>query len=61
MTNSKAALVVVLGQTVYAQLFGADENPIGAVILVKGVPLRVIGLLRPKANPRMEPIRTISS
>jgi macrolide transport system ATP-binding/permease protein len=43
--EDKAALVVVLGQTVYKQLFAPDESPIGAVILVKGVPLRVIGLL----------------
>jgi len=43
--EDKAALVVVLGQTVYRQLFAADESPIGAVVLVKGVPLRVIGLL----------------
>jgi macrolide transport system ATP-binding/permease protein len=48
--ESKAALVVVLGQTVYAQLFGSDENPLGAVIAVKGVPLRVIGVLAPKGQ-----------
>jgi hypothetical protein len=40
-----AALVVVLGQTVVRQLFAAAENPIGAVMQVKGVPLRVIGIL----------------
>ncbi len=48
--ESKAALVVVLGQTVYAQLFGANENPVGAEIQVKGVPLRVIGVLAPKGQ-----------
>ena len=48
--EGKAALVVILGQTVYAQLFGADENPLGAVIQVKGVPLRVIGVLAPKGQ-----------
>jgi macrolide transport system ATP-binding/permease protein len=48
--ESMAALVVVLGQTVYQQLFGADQNPIGAVILVKGVPLRVIGILAAKGQ-----------
>jgi macrolide transport system ATP-binding/permease protein len=48
--DSKAALVVVLGQTVYQQLFGADQNPIGAVIQVKGVPLRVIGILASKGQ-----------
>jgi macrolide transport system ATP-binding/permease protein len=48
--EDKAALVVVLGQTVYRQLFAADESPIGAVVLVKGVPLRVIGLLTGKGQ-----------
>jgi macrolide transport system ATP-binding/permease protein len=48
--DGKAALVVVLGQTVYQQLFGADQNPIGAVILVKGVPLRVVGILASKGQ-----------
>jgi macrolide transport system ATP-binding/permease protein len=48
--EDKAALVVVLGQTVYRQLFAADETPIGAVVLVKGVPLRVIGLLTSKGQ-----------
>ncbi len=41
--ESEAALVAVLGQTVARQLFSADENPFGAVVQVKGVPLRVIG------------------
>ncbi|MGA7808320.1 ABC transporter permease [Bradyrhizobium sp.] len=48
--QGKAALVVVLGQTVYAQLFGPNENPLGTVIQVKGVPLRVIGVLAPKGQ-----------
>ena len=43
--ESSAGLVVLIGQTVYRQLFGVDENPIGATILVKGVPMRVVGLL----------------
>ena len=45
-----AALVVVLGDTVYHQLFGANESPLGAVIQVKGVPLRVIGVLASKGQ-----------
>jgi macrolide transport system ATP-binding/permease protein len=48
--DSKAALVVVLGQTVARQLFGANSNPLGATIQVKGVPLRVIGLLASKGQ-----------
>ena len=37
--------VCVLGQTVVQQLFPKGENPIGRVIQVRGVPLRVIGVL----------------
>ena len=43
--DSQAALVAVIGQTVQRQLFGADQSPIGAVVQVKGVPLRVVGIL----------------
>src|SRR5450759_4210793 len=43
-------LVAVIGQTVYRQLFGPSENPIGAKIQVKGVPLRVIGILAAKGQ-----------
>jgi macrolide transport system ATP-binding/permease protein len=45
-----AAMVAVLGQTVYRQLFGAEENPIGADILVKGQSVRVVGLLAAKGQ-----------
>ncbi len=48
--DSEAALVVVIGQTVSRQLFGASQDPVGAVILVKGVPLRVIGTLVSKGQ-----------
>ncbi len=48
--ESKANLVVVIGQTVYRQLFSAGENPIGASILVKSVPLQVIGVLLAKGQ-----------
>ncbi|HTS40290.1 MAG TPA: ABC transporter permease [Xanthobacteraceae bacterium] len=48
--DSDAGLVVVLGQTVARQLFGTSENPIGAVIQVRSVPLRVIGLLGSKGQ-----------
>ncbi len=50
---SAAALVAVIGQTVYRQLFAPYENPIGATILVKGVPLRVIGLYQSKGQSPM--------
>jgi macrolide transport system ATP-binding/permease protein len=45
-----AALVVVLGETVRRELFGASQNPIGAVVQVKGVPLRVVGILDTKGQ-----------
>ena len=43
--NDSAELVCLIGQTVYQNLFPSGESPVGAVILIKGVPVRVIGLL----------------
>jgi macrolide transport system ATP-binding/permease protein len=40
-----AARVCLIGRTVLANLFGPHENPIGATLLVKSVPMRVIGVL----------------
>jgi macrolide transport system ATP-binding/permease protein len=48
--EAKSALVTVIGQTVYHQLFASGENPVGAVIQAKGTPLRVIGLLAAKGQ-----------
>jgi macrolide transport system ATP-binding/permease protein len=48
--NDNAALVVLIGQTVYTQLFGPSENPVGATMLVKGMPMRVIGVLAGKGQ-----------
>ena len=48
--EASAALVVVIGQTVSSQLFGESETPVGAVIQVKNVPLRVIGVLVSKGQ-----------
>ena len=48
--DMNAALVVILGQTVSRQLFGVNGNPIGAVIQVKSVPLRVIGVFASKGQ-----------
>jgi macrolide transport system ATP-binding/permease protein len=39
-----AAQVVILGQTVFRQVFSESDNPVGASILVRRVPMRVIGL-----------------
>jgi macrolide transport system ATP-binding/permease protein len=45
-----AALVAVIGQTVATQLFGTSQTPIGALMQVKGVPMRVIGVLEAKGQ-----------
>jgi len=50
---ASAALVIVLGQTVYHQLFPEGDSPIGAVVLVKGIPLRVVGLYESKGQSGM--------
>jgi macrolide transport system ATP-binding/permease protein len=49
--QQSAALVVLIGNTVAQQIFGDHhEDPVGAIILVKGFPLRVIGVLTPKGQ-----------
>jgi macrolide transport system ATP-binding/permease protein len=48
--NDSAETVCLIGQTVYQNLFPPREDPIGAVILIKGVPMRVIGLLASKGQ-----------
>ena len=45
-----AGLVVVLGDTVRRQLFGDSQNPIGAVVQAKGIPLQVVGILASKGQ-----------
>jgi putative ABC transport system permease protein len=44
-----AAKVAVLGQTVVSQLFGNDD-PIDAVIRIRNIPFRVVGVLAPKGQ-----------
>ena len=48
--DSTASRVVVIGQTVAAQLFGADEEPVGAQIRILEVPFTVIGVLESKGQ-----------
>jgi macrolide transport system ATP-binding/permease protein len=45
-----ARRVCLIGQTVYRNLFGAAENPIGATIQVRGVPLEIVGLLEARGQ-----------
>jgi macrolide transport system ATP-binding/permease protein len=44
------AVVCLLGQTVLANLFGEFADPIGATVLVKNVPMTVIGVLAAKGH-----------
>jgi putative ABC transport system permease protein len=44
-----AAKVVVLGQTVVRNLFGNDD-PIDAVVRIRNIPFRVVGVLAPKGQ-----------
>ncbi len=48
--SRRAAPVCLLGQTVVRNLFGQNDNPIGAIIRVKNFPLRVIGVLAVKGQ-----------
>ncbi|HKR79723.1 MAG TPA: ABC transporter permease, partial [Nitrospira sp.] len=45
-----AARVALLGQTIVDNLFDEGEEPVGAVIRIKNVPFRVIGVLAPKGQ-----------
>jgi putative ABC transport system permease protein len=42
--------VALLGQTVVENLFDVGEEPVGAIIRIKNVPFRVIGVLSPKGQ-----------
>lgn len=43
-----SARVAVLGQTVVANLFGENANPVGKTIRINGLPFKVIGVLARK-------------
>jgi macrolide transport system ATP-binding/permease protein len=48
--DDNASRVCLLGQTVLKNLFGEYENPVGATIFIKNVPVEVIGVLKPKGQ-----------
>jgi macrolide transport system ATP-binding/permease protein len=48
--DHSAALVAVIGETVRRQLFAADESPVGTMLLVRGIPLRVVGVYAAKGQ-----------
>ncbi len=48
--NDAAEVVCLIGATVHQNLFPAGEDPVGATILIKGVPMRVIALLAAKGQ-----------
>lgn len=45
-----AARVALVGQTVVENLFDVGEEPVGAIIRIKNVPFRIIGVLAPKGQ-----------
>jgi macrolide transport system ATP-binding/permease protein len=48
--DASAALVAVVGRTVATQLFGEAQDPIGALMQVRNVPVRVVGVLASKGQ-----------
>jgi macrolide transport system ATP-binding/permease protein len=48
--SDEARRVCLIGQTVYRNLFGAAENPVGATLMVRGVPLEIVGLLETRGQ-----------
>ena len=48
--DASAASVAVIGKTVLREVFGESQVPIGALIQVRGVPMRVIGILESKGQ-----------
>jgi putative ABC transport system permease protein len=53
MTDSDvdgSAKVVILGQTVVDKLFGANADPIGQLVRIRGVPFEVVGVLEKKGQ-----------
>lgn len=51
--EESAAMVALIGQTVYKELFGTSSNPLGATILIRGAPVEIIGVLAAKGQSMM--------
>ncbi len=45
--------VVLMGQTVATQLYGAGIDPVGRTVRIKGVPFTVVGMLQSKGQSAM--------
>src|SRR6478609_7618972 len=45
-----AAKVCLVGKTVVTNLFGEDASPLGEIIRVKNIPMKIIGVLEPKGQ-----------
>ena len=48
--NDAAEKVAVIGHTVMINLFGEGVDPVGSTLLVRGVPLRIVGVLATKGQ-----------
>jgi macrolide transport system ATP-binding/permease protein len=48
--NANGAAVCLLGQTVVLNLFGEFSDPLGATVLIKNVPMTVVGVLAAKGH-----------
>jgi len=48
--DESTAMVCMIGETVFRKLFSADDDPVGAMLLVKGRPLRIVGRLAPRGQ-----------
>ena len=48
-----SAKVAVIGKTVVDNLFGEDENPLGKVIRLGSIPVKVVGVLESKGQNQM--------
>jgi putative ABC transport system permease protein len=51
--DAGAAKIAVLGQTVVDHLFGADADPVGQAVRIRGVPFAVVGVLARKGQSAM--------